>query len=62
MKIKEMEKKNLLKEEIKSKDIEGVEQLKEENRKLLASVEALMEKGDNHSQGDGFAYPIPEED
>ena len=62
MKIKEMEKNNLLKDEIKSKEIEGVDQLKEENRKLLASVEALMEKGDNHSQGDGLAYPIPEED
>ena len=52
----------MLKDEIKSKEIEGVDQLKEENKKLLASVEALMEKGDNHSQGDGLAYPIPEED
>ena len=52
----------MLKDQIKSKEIEGVDQLKEENRKLLASVEALMEKGDSHSQADGLAYPIPEED
>lgn len=64
IKIKDLENKNQHKEKMHTKDAETVGQLREENKKLLVSIEALIDKEENGSEHNGnrmvddMSYPV----